>query len=85
MVNVRTKEEKLEIGRRIYEKEISKYEAAEIYDISVDTARNYLRMYRDSVGAPIEPHDVRDEDLERMSRRDLIMEIIRLRRDRRRG
>lgn len=82
---MRTKDEKLEIGKRIYDKEISKYEASEIYKISVDTARNYLRMYRDSIGIPVKSHDVEDEDLERMSRRDLIKEILRLRRDRRRG
>ena len=36
-----SKEERLEIGRKIYKKEISKYEASEIYNIGVDTARNY--------------------------------------------
>jgi len=81
----KTKEDKLNIGKRIYNKEISKYEAAELYNISVDTARNYLRMYRDSIGIPVESHEAQDEKLEKMSRRDLIKEILRLRRDKRRG
>jgi len=41
-----TKEERLDIGRRIYEGEFSRYTAAEAYDISEQTARNYVRMYR---------------------------------------
>lgn len=35
-----TKEQRLDIGRRIYDGEISKYEAAEQYDISYQTARD---------------------------------------------
>ena len=42
-----TKEERLDIGRRIYDGEISRYQAADIYDISEQTARNYMRLYRD--------------------------------------
>ena len=42
-----TKEQRLDIGRRIYYSEISRYEAAEEYGISEQTARNYMRMYRD--------------------------------------
>ena len=40
-----TKEERLDIGRRIYDGEISRYQAAEIYDISEQTARDYMRLY----------------------------------------
>ena len=43
-----TIEERLEIGRRIYEDEISKTEAAEEYNIGVYTARDYMRLYRDT-------------------------------------
>ena len=43
-----TKEEKLNIGRRIYEGELTRYQAAEEYDIGENTARSYMRMYRDS-------------------------------------
>lgn len=43
-----TKEERLDIGRRIYDGEITRYQAAEEYDIGEQTARNYMRMYRDA-------------------------------------
>lgn len=43
-----TVEERLEIGRRIYESELTKYEASTEYDISIDTARDYMRLYRDT-------------------------------------
>ena len=35
-----TKEERLEIGRKVYEGTMSRYEAAEAYGISDDTARD---------------------------------------------
>ena len=47
-----TKEERLDIGRRIYDGEISRYEAAEQYGINDQTARNYMRMYRDTNKLP---------------------------------
>ncbi len=40
------KEERLVIGRRIYDGEIGRYEAAEEYGISDQTARDYMRLYR---------------------------------------
>ena len=39
-------EERMEIGRRIYERELTRFSAAAKYDISPDTARNYLRYYK---------------------------------------
>ncbi len=44
-----THEERLEIGRRIYTGEISKYQAAAEYEINDQTARNYMRIYRDTI------------------------------------
>lgn len=41
------REERLEIGRRIYEGELTKYEAEAEYGISYNTAREYMRAYRD--------------------------------------
>lgn len=41
-----TKEERLDIGRRIYEKEMNRAEAALAYDISMSTARDYMRLYK---------------------------------------
>ena len=42
-----TKEKRLDIGRRIYDGELTRYEAAKEYEINEQTARNYMRMYRD--------------------------------------
>ena len=47
-----TKEERLEIGRKVYEGIMTRYEAAEAYGISDDTARDYMRMYRDFNSLP---------------------------------
>lgn len=41
-----TKEQRLDIGRQIYDGEISRYQAAEMYGISDQTARDYMRLYR---------------------------------------
>lgn len=41
-----TKEERLEIGRRIYEKEMNKEAAAVKYNINTYTARDYMRYYK---------------------------------------
>ena len=41
-----TKEQRLDIGRRIYDGGLTRYEAAEEYEISDETARNYMRQYR---------------------------------------
>lgn len=86
-----TKEQRLDIGRRIYYSEISRYEAAEEYGISEQTARNYMRMYRDanrlppkhgqrSIGAlsfKKEPVDL--GELKSMTKEELIQELIKAR------
>ena len=43
-----TLEQRLDIGRRIYEGEITRFQAAQEYDINDNTARNYMRLYRDT-------------------------------------
>ena len=86
-----TKEERLDIGRRIYDGEISRYEAADTYDISDQTARSYMRMYRDTNHLPPKSHR-RDgpakvsqkppagmEDLESMTKEELIQELVKAR------
>ncbi|MHC1785563.1 MAG: hypothetical protein AB9880_00655 [Christensenellales bacterium] len=40
------KEERLVIGKKIYDGECSRYEAAEEFGISDQTARDYMRLYR---------------------------------------
>ena len=47
-----TPEERLEIGRRIYEGEINVYKAAAEYGIGETCARNYMRRYRSVNGLP---------------------------------
>ena len=51
-------EQRLAIGRQIYERQINQAEAALIYDISMSTARDYMRLYKAEQklgGAPAEP------------------------------
>ena len=86
-----TLEERLEIGRRVYDGEISRYEAAEQYGINDQTARNYMRMYRDAnqlpakqgkrAGSALLFKDDRAgmEDLEAMTKEELIHELIKAR------
>ena len=85
-----TRDERLDIGRRIYQGEISRFEAAEEYGISSDTARNYMRIYRaenhlparivesnaDKIKEPPRP-PVRLEDYESMTKEELLHEIVR--------
>ena len=87
-----TLEERLDIGRRIYNGEISRYQAAEEYGISDQTARDYMRLYRSSEGLPpkrgrkqvgeavllkTEPAEL--AELQSMTREELIREVMRAR------
>lgn len=86
-----TKEQRLDIGQRIYYSEISRYEAAEEYGISEQTARNYMRMYRDanrlppkhgqrSIGAlSFKREPVELDELKSMTKEALIQELIKAR------
>ena len=47
-----TKEQRLDIGRRIYDGEFTFATAAEEFDINAYTARDYMRLYRDTNGLP---------------------------------
>ena len=47
-----TLEQRLDIGRRIYEGEITRFQAAQEYDIGDNTARNYMWLYRDTNNLP---------------------------------
>ena len=85
-----TKEQRLDIGRQIYDGQLSRYEAAERYGISDQTARDYMRLYRDANGLPpkrgeralavsfkSEPASV--EELKNMTKDELIMELAKAR------
>ncbi len=90
-----TKNERLEIGRRIYSGEISRFQAAEEYGISEYAARDYMRLYRDVNNLPPkrasskslpEAVSVRQvetlpslEDYQSMSKEELILELMRSR------
>ena len=88
-----TLEERLDIGRRIYDSELTKYEAAEQFGISINCARDYMRLYRDANHLPAkntkearrtpavprhtEPQNL--EDLEAMTKEELIQELVKAR------
>ena len=85
-----SKPERLDIGRRIYEGELTRFEAAEEYGISDMTARDYMRMYRDenqlpskkqSSGFKIAPSPPNTpsslEMYQSMTKEELIQELIR--------
>lgn len=87
-----TKEERLEIGRKIYDDELTRAQAAEIYNISEQMARTYMRLYRDVNGLPPKiPRsryypsskdmltDLCLEDYEKMSKEELIGELVKTR------
>ena len=89
-----TEEERLNIGRRIYTGEINKYEAAEEYQISIYTARDYMRLYRRINGLPdrrtgskhgtppaVKPVQTPPtlEAFQSMSKEELILELMRSR------
>lgn len=47
-----TKEERLDIAKRVYDREMTVSEAAIKFDISPDTVKGYLRLYRTQTGLP---------------------------------
>lgn len=87
-----TKQERLDIGRKVYDGELTRYQAAEAYGICEQTARDYMRLYRDvnhlppkrytpsnycsRLGAPA-PSGI--EGLEAMTKEELISELVKAR------
>ena len=47
-----TRQERLDIGKQIYNNELSKSDASVKYSISEGTARDYMRLYRDVNNLP---------------------------------
>lgn len=89
-----TKQENLDIGRRIYDSEITRYQAAELYKICEGTARTYMRMYRDANNLPaknckqqkcniIRPDSPalsgNTDDFQSMTKEELIRELLKAR------
>ena len=87
------KPERLEIGRRVYNNELTKYEAAEQYGINYNTVRDYMRLYRDVNGLPAkhkskfvgdaliapEPNAPEYEEYADMTKEELIRELVKAR------
>lgn len=86
-----TKKERMNIGRQIYEDQINKYEAAGKYGISAQTAREYMRMYRNTNHLPpktskpreyglakakVIPEAAKLDEYQKMSKEDLISALI---------
>ncbi len=85
-------EERLDIGRRIYDGELTKYAAAEQFGISINCARDYMRLYRDTNNLPPK-HNSRNshiaysfskepasmEEFQSMTKEDLIQELVKAR------
>ena len=86
-----TKEERMQIGREIYTHEITITEATEKYGVNWYTARSYMRQYRDinklppmsdgqeELKAINKNKKKKSEDLESMSKDQLINEVIKAR------
>ena len=89
-----TKEQRLNIGKQIYENELTKYEAAEQYNIGINSAREYMRLYRDAnnlLPKNTSPYGVKLEktfaqvskknlpEYEAMTKEELIKELIKSR------
>ena len=85
-----TKEERLDIGHRIYDGEFTIYTASERFGISAGCARDYMRLYRDtnhlppktSVRGPKKtptPKSQDLQDLEAMTKEELILEVVKAR------
>lgn len=86
-----TREERLDIGKQIYNNEISKSDAAIKYSISEGTARDYMRLYRDVNALPPKNRIQKDEstvkigvrssgpdmsEYESMTKDELIKELV---------
>lgn len=65
-----SQEERLDIGRKLYSGEITRGEAVKLYGISIGTARNYMRLYRDINFLP--PKNARNKELQLPSAQDSV-------------
>ena len=87
-----TKEERLDIGQRIYNGELTRFEAAVQYGVSENTARDYMRLYRDInqlppkngtkykyTAASLQSLPASMEELAEMTKEELIQEVIKAR------
>lgn len=78
----------MDIGREIYHNELSKHDATVKYGIGINTARAYMRLYRDEYSLPrkqagrqrgsgtVIVKTASYDEFDSMSREELIAEII---------
>lgn len=86
-----SQEERLDIGRKLYSGEITRGEAAAMYGISIGTARDYMRLYRDINFLPPKNSHHKNlqlppaqssvtpeswEDYKKLSKEELLLELI---------
>ena len=81
-----TKDEQLDIGRRMYNKEITYQEAMNLYNISESCAHKYMTDYKKSQGIPLKQHSTSGSSIQfassdmetymSMSKEELINELI---------
>lgn len=82
--------ERINIGRQIYDGEMTCRQAAELYNLSLQCTKQYLKKYRVLNGLPPKREKVEDasiirakstvstlEDYESMSKEELIQELVR--------
>ena len=81
-----TLEERIALGKAIYESGLTHLAAGQIYGISEETARRYKILYEQSVGIPHLTHETKpsvaskeafsQEDFQSMSKEELISELM---------
>ena len=81
-----TKDERMDVGRRMYNKEISYRDAMDLYGISETCAHKWMTDYKKSQGRALQPHStstssirLTSSDMESymsMSKEELINELI---------
>jgi transposase len=81
-----TKDERLDVGRRMYNKEISYRDAMELYGISETCAHKWMTDYKRSQGIPVMSHSISKPSIQlispdmetymSMSKDELINELI---------
>ena len=83
--------EREDIGQQIYNGEMTCKQASEVYEVALQSAKRYLKLYRDKYGLPPKRKKAEErifqrhtastantfEDYENMSKEELIQEIIR--------
>ena len=76
MISKYTRDERMAIGREVFERRINRHQAALKYEVSVDTILDYMRMYKATLEFGKVTHE--DKPYEDMTREELISELRRI-------